>query len=188
MSSGREQFQTFATFIDMIKKINFALPASLLKPLCHLPGKAGILGRYLFACRTFSSVGDATYIGTHCVMKNSKHLSIGHRVSIHDFCYFDALGGICIGNDVSIAHGCSIISATHSWDNPEIPIKYNPVNSAAVEICDDVWIGCGVRILGGSKINKRVVVAAGSVVRGELESGYIYGGVPAKKLKQLWLR
>lgn len=185
MKSGREIFQKFTPFIQGINTILSILPVCLLKPLCHLPGKLGVIGRYIFASRSFYSVGDAVYIGLYCIFKNAEHLSIGHRVSIHEFCYLDALGGIRIGNDVAIAHSCSVISANHSWDFPDIAIKYNPVKIAPVEICDDVWIGCGVRILAGSKINERIVVAAGSVVRGELESGYVYGGIPAKKLKKL---
>jgi len=185
MNSGREQFRKFRSLIEGARRIIGKLPRFWLKPFCHLPGKIGVLGRYIFASRTFSSIGEAVYIGPHCIIKNAEYLSVGDRVSIHEFCYLDALGGIRIGNDVAIAHGCSVLSTNHSWDDLDNPIKYNPVKFGPVEICDDVWIGCGVRILAGSKISERVVVAAGSVVRGELESGYVYGGIPAKKLKPL---
>ena len=54
-----------------------------------------------------------------------------------------------------------------------------------IKIGNDVWLGCGVRILSGTVIEDRVIIAAGAVVKGHLESGYIYGGVPAKRLKKL---
>ncbi|MFW9949810.1 MAG: acyltransferase [Candidatus Thorarchaeota archaeon] len=53
-------------------------------------------------------------------------------------------------------------------------------------IGDDVRIGSHVIILPGSKIGSRCIVAANSLttVEQELEDGYIYVGVPAKKYKK----
>lgn len=61
------------------------------------------------------------------------------------------------------------------------------VNSifASVVIEDDVWIGCGVRILSGVKISERSVVAAGAVVNKQFERRSLIGGVPAKLIKKL---
>ena len=52
-------------------------------------------------------------------------------------------------------------------------------------IGSDVWIGARVTVLMGAKINNRVVVGAGSLVNKDLESGYIYAGIPAKKIKKI---
>ena len=73
----------------------------------------------------------------------------------------------------------------HTWDILEQPIKYNPTKLGSIKIGNDVWLGCGVRVLSGSVIEDRVIVAAGAVVKGNLESGYLYGGVPVRKLKKL---
>ena len=48
---------------------------------------------------------------------------------------------------------------------------------------DDVWIGHGVIIVGGIKIGKGSIIAAGSVVTKDIPSCEIWGGVPAIKLK-----
>ena len=48
---------------------------------------------------------------------------------------------------------------------------------------DDVWIGYGSIILSGVKIAQGSIIAAGSVVTKDVEAYSIYGGVPAKKLK-----
>lgn len=94
-------------------------------------------------------------------------------------------GGIEIGNDVSIAHQTSILSANHTWEDESIPIKYNAVAFQPVHIENDVWIGCGCRILCGVKIHSRSVVAAGAVVCKDVESHTAVGGVPARVLKLL---
>ena len=90
-----------------------------------------------------------------------------------------------IGDNVSIAHLCSIITFEHTWDNVDVPIKYNPVNYAGVEIGQDVWLGCGAKVLSGAIIGSRVVVAAGSVVKGKCSNFTLYAGAPARAIKSI---
>lgn len=66
-----------------------------------------------------------------------------------------------------------------------VPIKYNKLKYRKVEISDDVWIGCGCRVLSGVVIGKRSIVAAGSVVNKIVNSNIIVGGVPAKEIKEI---
>ncbi|WP_017732622.1 acyltransferase [Nafulsella turpanensis] len=48
---------------------------------------------------------------------------------------------------------------------------------------DDVWIGYGSVIMGGIRIGKGSIVAAGSVVTKDVEPFSIYAGNPARKIK-----
>ncbi|PSX18834.1 acyltransferase [Photobacterium kishitanii] len=112
-------------------------------------------------------------------------ISVGNNISIHANCYLDGAGGIDIGDNVSIAHNSSILSFEHTANLLDLPIKYNPVIYNHTCICSDVWVGCGVRIIGGSYIHSRVIVAAGSVVRGILDEKSLYAGVPAKRVKSI---
>jgi acetyltransferase-like isoleucine patch superfamily enzyme len=48
---------------------------------------------------------------------------------------------------------------------------------------DDVWIGYGSTIMGGVKIGTGSIIAAASVVTKDVEPYSIYGGCPAKKIK-----
>jgi acetyltransferase-like isoleucine patch superfamily enzyme len=130
-------------------------------------------------------MGVNVYISRFVILKNIEKISFGDNVSIHEFSYLDGLGGIFIGDNVSIAHNASIISFEHTYDLLEFPIKYNPLITKSIEIADDVWIGCGVRILGGTLIGSRTIVAAGSVVKGQLTNNSIYAGVPAKLKKSI---
>jgi acetyltransferase-like isoleucine patch superfamily enzyme len=90
-----------------------------------------------------------------------------------------------LGNNISIAHNSSILSSTHNYHNIDIPIKYNEMTLLPTFIKDDVWIGCGCRILGGVTINTRSIIAAGAVINRDCDGSSIYGGVPGKKLKQI---
>lgn len=96
--------------------------------------------------------GDNIFIGRGVIIKNFENLTIGNNVSIHASCYIDASGGVVIGDDVSIAHQCSIISFEHQWSDAKMPIKYNKTFMSSVKISGDVWIGCGVRVLGGQAL------------------------------------
>ena len=48
------------------------------------------------------------------------------------------------------------------------------------KIKDNVFIGMNAIILPGTKIGSNVIIGAGSVVNGELNSNSVYAGVPAK--------
>ncbi|NEW04726.1 acyltransferase [Paenibacillus sp. SYP-B3998] len=129
--------------------------------------------------------GDNVFVGRSVEIKHWEKLSIGNNVSIHKQCYLDALGGIHIDHDVSIAHQTSMISFEHTWEIPSLPIRDNPVKAAEIKIHSDVWIGCGCRILAGVQIFSRAVVAAGAVVTKDVSAHTIVGGVPAKPIKTI---
>lgn len=131
------------------------------------------------------TIGDNVAIDQGVILLNIDKLRLGSNISINPNCYIDAGGGVEIGNNVSIATETVIISTSHTWGSEAIPIKYNPVVPKPVVICDDVWIACGVRIIGECTINQRSIVAAGAVVKGTVPSHTIVGGVPARVLKSI---
>lgn len=141
--------------------------------------------RYILLKGAAKNVGQNVYIGKYVTIKNLKNFTIGNNVSIHNGCYIDAAGGIDIGSNVSIAHQSSLISFEHGWANSDLPIKYNETLMRKIKIADDVWVGCGVRVLSGAQVEKRVIIAAGAVVRGVLKSGHLWAGVPAKNIKRI---
>jgi acetyltransferase-like isoleucine patch superfamily enzyme len=148
-------------------------------------GYVGVGMRYLAAKRLAASLGESVYLGPDLEIRSWERLCIGRGVSIHRWTYIDALGGVSIGDEVSIAHGCSILSFDHSWKDPNQPIRRNALVLAAVHIDRDVWVGCGVRILAGAAIGERSVVAAGAVVTSRFSGGQILGGVPARAIRGL---
>jgi acetyltransferase-like isoleucine patch superfamily enzyme len=52
-----------------------------------------------------------------------------------------------------------------------------------IVIGDGVWFGARVTVLGGVTIGCGAIIAAGAVVNRSIPPFTIYGGVPAKKLK-----
>lgn len=185
--SGREMFERNEFVIFLIIKILKFLPKSILIFFWNCTTNHSqiiFIGlRYVILKSLIMSCGKNVKIGTNVQILSWENLSIGSNVSVHSNCYLDASGGITIGNDVSIAHNSSILSTNHDWSDYTVPIKYNKLKYRKVEISDDVWIGCGCRVLSGVVIGKRSIVAAGSVVNKIVNSNIIVGGVPAKEIK-----
>ena len=141
--------------------------------------------RYAVARSLLKHCGRNIYIGRFCTIKHWEKLSIGSNCSLHEYCYVDALGGIELGTDVSIAHNSSLVSFEHTFHDPAQPIRDQPLEPAPIKIDSDVWIGAGCRILSGVHLRSRTIVAAGAVVNRSIDRGAVLGGVPARVLKEL---
>ena len=96
-------------------------------------------------------------------------IKMGDRVNVQDgaciHCTYQKYG-TTIGNNVSIGHNAIVHGCT---------------------VHDNVLIGMGAIVMDLAVVQKHVIVAAGAVVleNSILESGWIYGGTPARKIKQL---
>lgn len=182
---GKVIFKKYKKIIILLSRITKILPTFILQFFWDLikPFNQNlfILFRYLILKSRIDYCGDNVRIGANVTIKGWKTLRVGENVSIHDNCYIDAGGNISIGANVSIAHNSTLLSGTHTYDDKSLPIKYNVIIKNGLKIHDDVWIGCGVRILSNISIGCRSIVAAGAVVNKTLEGNAIYGGLPAKK-------
>ena len=186
--NGREFFNRFDGLIQLWAKAMSVFPRGFLQRVfrCHNGrGKWAILVRYVCLKAGAKRVGKNVCVMDHVYIHHWENLEIGDNVSIHEQCNINAFGGVCIGNDVSIAHGTSVVSFNHTWDDPSIPIKYNPSKPLPVVIGDDVWVGCGVRILGGVTVGPHSVIAAGAVVTKSTNPDSVYAGVPARRVKSI---
>src|SRR5690554_3673757 len=166
MATGREKFKRNKRLLEFLAKIFKLFPKSVLLYMWNCTANhsqilfVGI--RYIILKALVRSCGDNVKIGANVQIMGWHKLSIGTNVSIHCNCYIDAHGEIKIGDNVSIAHNSTILSTNHDWSNPTLPIKYNSMIPIRVVVENDVWIGCGCRILAGIKIGERAVVAAGA--------------------------
>lgn len=188
-STGRARFARVRWLLKACGQILRIFPDSLLDCLWIasniLPMFAGQALRYCIAGARMDYIGDNVYFGRYVTVTNWRYIRVGSNVSFHEYCYLAGDGTLDIGNNVSVAHCCSIISFEHTYSDQDVPIKYQPLKYSPIEINENVWLGCGVRVLAGARIESRVVVSANSVARGLLESGAIYAGVPARRIKEI---
>lgn len=112
-------------------------------------------------------------------------------VQVGERCKFVAISGgtfgsepylISIGNHVEISYEVNFI--THDggiWvardQEPDLDVM------ATIQVGNNVFLGARSTILPGTNIGDDCVVGACSVVRGEIPSGSVVAGVPAKVIK-----
>jgi acetyltransferase-like isoleucine patch superfamily enzyme len=108
---------------------------------------------------------------------NPRNITIGKFCSFGHYNKIWAFDKVNIGDYVQTAIGLTIISGGHNTDN------YLPLNNQEVNIEGENWIGANVTIIGGIRIGKGAIVAAGSVVTKDVLPYTIVGGVPAKLIK-----
>jgi len=187
--SGRERLKKYEAIINICVTITKILPMAfrnyLLSFFRGIRGKKGLLIRYILLRSVCKQCGTNVSIYENVYIVEPHGLSLGNNVSIHPISYLDAAGGIKIGNNVSIAHNTSILTPNHKWLDNDVPIKYNPMELKKVIICDDVWVGCGCRIMPGVTIESRSIIASGSVVTRNVVKNTIVAGVPAKYIKNI---
>ena len=87
-------------------------------------------------------------------------------------------------NNIIIASGVHFIThdAINFMINRSIKNGDFKERIGCVEIEDNVFIGAHSTILYNVKIGSNVIVGANSVVNKDLESNYVYAGVPARKI------
>lgn len=117
-----------------------------------------------------------------------KKLNIGENVSINKRCYLQCGGGVTLGDNVTLSYGTVILTQGLDTCNyiSNSKNKYRIHKSGDVHIGNGTWICANVTICPGAKVANNCIVAAGSVVAGNLvENNCLYGGCPAKKIKRL---
>ena len=120
---------------------------------------------------------------------NFKKLKIGKDVSINRDVYIQTSGGgVTLGDRVTLSKGCFILTEGLDTNNyiENAHKRYRDHVSKNVVIGDGTWIAAGVIVCPGVSIASNSIVAAGSVVVEDLtEDGVLYGGIPAKKIRDI---
>lgn len=114
-------------------------------------------------------------------------LTIGENVGMSQAALI-AIDNITIGNNVKIGGGvCVWTTDFHSLD-PLVrnsPLDLKQRRTASVRIHDNAFIGARSIILKGVTIGENSIVAAGAVVTKSIPPNQIWGGNPAKYIRDI---
>ncbi len=133
-------------------------------------------------------------IGHNCLMEDRVRLYLyqpfsGSTIHIGDNNFIGSgtqiniNGDFRLGNDCLIAANCIFSDANHNYDDLETPIRLQGCRYENIRIEDNVWLGAGVTVLSGVSIHQGAIVAAGAVVNRDIPAYEVWGGVPARKIK-----
>jgi len=138
--------------------------------------------------------GISPQLGKNCFLADNATLT--GDVTCGDNCsfWFNAVvrgdvNQITIGENTNIQDG-AIIHCTYQTSPTRIGSNVSIGHRAIVHGCtihDNVLIGMGAIVMDNTIVPQKCLIAAGAVVleNSVLESGYIYAGVPAKKVKKM---
>ena len=144
----------------LIKSVNGVSPK--FGNNCYLAENATVVGDV--------EMGDDCSVWFTAVVRGDVNwIRMGNKVNIQDgaiiHCTYKKFPTL-LGNNVSLGHRAIVHGCT---------------------IHDNVLVGMGAIVMDNVVVESNVLIAAGAVVleNSVLESGYIYAGVPAKKVKPL---
>lgn len=125
-------------------------------------------------CRCYISPG---------VWFGSERVTIGRGTFVNYRCMFNTSAPISIGANCDI--GMEVLFATSSHEVGSSSRRAGCAVALPIAVGDGVWIGARSVILPGATIGDGAVIAAGAVVTGNVEPNALYGGVPAKRMRDL---
>ncbi len=167
------------TFLDILIHAIFFTIYGMVK---YLPSPIGDWMRY-GVLKCFVKKMGSVRIYEGFTVRYPYSLTIGNNVSLNEWGYIDAPGGVEIGDKVRIGHSISIISSTHNYSRTDIPIYEQGLSAGKITIEDGVWIGCNVTILSGVTIGSNSIIGANSVVTKDIPTYSIAVGSPARVTK-----
>lgn len=111
--------------------------------------------------------------GFHIIMEKDASLEIGDRVFFNNYCSINVLKTVRIGDDCLFGENVKIYDHDHCFKYKNTPFNSQPMNTSTIKIGNNCWFGSNVTILRGSEIGNNCVVAAGTIVKTNLEDGMI---------------
>lgn len=97
---------------------------------------------------------------------------LGDDVGLNNYCLLNSMESITIGNHTIVGQGVKMYDHDHDYKK-EGNIRYTGFKTAPIVIGENVWIGSGCMILKGTHIGDNCVIAAGTIVRGDIPSNSV---------------
>jgi maltose O-acetyltransferase len=130
-----------------------------------------------------AGIGEETFLKTPFYCDYGDGITIGARSFVNFNCSMLDAAPIAIGDEVLIASGVQLITATHPID--PVPRRGAWEQALPIAIADGVWLGAGALVLPGISIGENTVVGAGSVVTHDLPAGVVAYGNPARVAREI---
>jgi len=117
---------------------------------------------------------------------DSSRVHLGAMVAVNNAHFNLSSGEVYIDDHSFFGNNVCLITGTHQIQERRVGRYKYPTSGRDIHIGKGVWVGTNATILGPCRIGDDAVIAAGAVVLpGEYEGGKIYGGVPARAVKDI---
>jgi putative colanic acid biosynthesis acetyltransferase WcaF len=122
-------------------------------------------------------------IGRGLVIKPRVWIKFPWRLVVGDHCWIgqgawiDNLADVRLGNHVCVSQQVYICTGSHNHRSSTFNLIVKPV-----KIDSGAWLAARTLVLGGVTIGANAIIAAGSVVTGDVSPAVIVGGQPARMM------
>lgn len=144
-------------------------------------------------------IGPRSLVADHVLIQlKGGSMRVGGDVQLRRGCIFNVAGDLSVEDDCILSWGtvvhCStrihvdsmviigeystLVDSSHYFTEPDAPVWHN-VRTGSVDIGRNTWLGAKAVVARDAKIGSHCIVAANSVVVGEVPSGSLASGVPA---------
>lgn len=151
----------------------------------HLPSKGLFSGKRLrrWCCKhIFKHCGKEVNVERGAFFGTGINVSLGDYSGLGINCHIPS--DTIIGNYVMMGPNCFIYQVNHKYDDINIPIMFQGMDSAKQTIIeDDVWLGGGIIMTPGRHIAKGTVIAANCVLCKDFPEYSVVGGNPSRLIK-----
>ena len=128
-------------------------------------------------------VGKGVTIKPSVHVKYPWHLTIGNHCWIGEQSWIDNLTSVHIESNVCISQGAYLCTGNHDWSDPHFGLMIAPIH-----LSEGSWAGARCILTPGTHLGRCAVVAAGSVVTGDIPDFAIVAGNPAHIVKTRVIR
>lgn len=135
-----------------------------------------------------AKIGKGSWIHHRVNVWNPENIEIGKGTDIPGSVDMAGMGKIKIGDGSRIGASVRFITNSHPYNENVSPEEQQKGRQAQIELKKNVFVMNNVLLIAGKNgitIGEGSWIAAGAVVVSDIEPYTLYGGVPAKKIKEV---
>lgn len=170
-------------FRQIIIQLRYVIPLWFVLLITNwLPdNRFSIRLRGMLASPFFKNCGKRLELGRDLTFLNSYNITLGDNIYIAKGTWLNGMGGLVIEDEVMVAPYVTISTMQHVFK--DLSVRFGGSIPGKVTIGKGTWLASHVAIKCGVKVGKGCIVGANSFVVKDLPNYGIFGGVPAKYIK-----
>ncbi len=138
--------------------------------------------RGMLASPFFKKCGKRLELGRDLTLLNSYNIDLGNDVYIAKGCWINGMGGLVVEDEVIMAPYVVISTMQHIFKNNSA--RFGGSIPGKVQIGRGTWLAAHVSIKCGVTVGSGSIIGANAFVVKDTDRNSIYGGVPAKLIKE----
>ena len=130
------------------------------------------------------TLGSGVFLGRGTILScKDGDIVLGDHVNIGFHSEIFSGSTVRVGRYGLFAAYTYLVGGGHEFEGRGTPVIEQQRRSKGIALGDNVWLGAGALVMDGVSIGDDVVVGAGAVVTGDLPTGAVAAGVPARVLR-----